>query len=622
MIWLIASTVAVSVVCLGAIFLSQHKAQPIKPQLKPVNSVAEVRPVTNTAAKSDLASDDGSALVKTIADFGGKADGTTDNGPAFMKAFEFAASHPGTTLRLGGVCRVMTTQTKDGPLRMAAGGCNITNLTIEGGEVILGGPFGAFVFDHCPGLMLTNLAFDYDPPIISQGKIVSSVRKDKTITVIPDAGYPSPTDGFFTNSHDTWLTVHKPGGEYAFFFVGHINKAIPENNGRVTLSYDRPDMAAEIEGKADLRYVRVQRSYGHLNVFHFCDHLTIQQCSFYGASKFVSLFTFCNDVSLIGNRICPRDGSGRMIPTCADGFHFVGARRGPRIVGNFFDNVIDDNIVISLRGNRIKSYDGAELDLTAQSPSWYEVGDTIEVVSLQGGKGERREYQIVAMKPYKWPWQPPTMTLDRPLEGKSVTFSEKDNKENPTMVFNKSWRMDGTLICSNRFQNTRRYAVFMGAGGVRIEDNVMSNFTHAAILCSYTDNLKKKDLDYYFSSNISIARNTIVNAQNYGEGGRKFGGPAGAIDFYSFGRSSIGIGTMELMHEISICDNRIVNSGAVGIHVANAYNVSVSGNSIINPNRLSSRNRYGIWAEATSNLSVTNNSISSVSVDIPVKIDP
>ncbi len=39
-VWAIASVIAVSAVCFGAIFISQHKVKPLKPQPQPVNSVA------------------------------------------------------------------------------------------------------------------------------------------------------------------------------------------------------------------------------------------------------------------------------------------------------------------------------------------------------------------------------------------------------------------------------------------------------------------------------------------------------------------------------------------------------------------------------------------------------
>jgi hypothetical protein len=166
---------------------------------------------------------------------------------------------------------------------------------------------------------------------------------------------------------------------------------------------------------------------------------------------------------LSGNRIGLRSQSGRLVSTCADGFHFIGARRGPLIENNDFDRLVDDNIVISLRGNRVKSWEGNELQLDPYSCTWYEQGDTIEVVTLDDG--QRRDYKIVAMAPQKNLFAPPRTTLDRPLEGKIVPVAEGSDKLLPTMVFNKSWRLEGTVIRNNRFRNTRRYAVFMGAGG-------------------------------------------------------------------------------------------------------------------------------------------------------------
>jgi parallel beta-helix repeat protein len=556
-----------------------------------------------------------------LTDFGGKADGTTDNGPALMKAFAYAKTHPGTVLHLGGVYHVLHSQAVFNAEKVAAFGDGISNFTIEEGEILLGGPFGALAFNKCPGLILRHLSFDYDPPILSQGKIVGSDRAHRTMTVVPDPGFPSPGSAAF-NGGD-WLTVHQPSGEYAFFYVAHISSATTSPDGRVTLTYDRPDLAQVIEGKTDLRYVRVKRAWGHLLVFSFCDQLRMEGCSIYGTSSFAGLFLFCNGATLVDNRICLREGSNRIVATCADGFDFIGARRGPDIERNLFDHLQDDNIVISLRGNRIKSHDGTQVQLASQSCTWYEPGDTIEVVTM--GDGARRDYQVVATGPPLDIYRPPLLTLDRPLEGNIVEDGHAAAGDPPTLVFNKSWALTGTVIRQNHFQNTRRYSVFMGADGVLIEDNVMSNFTGAAILCSHTEDLRtpKTGLPFYFTTNLTIRNNSIAGAFAYGEGGRVFKGlPAGAIDSYDEKAAAIHIGDLHLAHDIDIENNTIHDSGAVGIHLANAANVTVSGNTIENPNRLNPLNRYGIWLEECPEPQVSGNQVSGSGVDVAVKMAP
>jgi parallel beta-helix repeat protein len=330
---------------------------------------------------------------------------------------------------------------------------------------------------------------------------------------------------------------------------------------------------------------------------------------------------FCNDVVLRGNRICPREGSGRMVSTCADGFHFIGGRRGPHIENNFFDRLVDDNIVISLRGNRIQSVRGDQLELQGASVTWYEVGDTIEVVEV--GESRRTEYKIIDMQPQKNFWLPPVMTLDRPIEGKIVPVGSGDSGVLPTVVFNKSWRQEGTVIRNNVFQNTRRYAVFMGAGGVTIENNAMSNHTSAAILCSYIEMLNNKpnNLIYYFSSDIMIRNNTIVNALNFGEGGRVFDRIHGAMEIYDFDRDMIGASQLRLPRKISIRNNLIVNSGAAGISIANASDVTLSGNAILFPNRQAQKTGYGISLFA-SDVNLSNNVFQGPRIDEDVHQAP
>ncbi len=559
--------------------------------------------------------------VRSITDFGGQADGRTDNGPALAKALAYAAAHPGLTLKLGGVCRVRTAQGEAGPFKVAAVGNGITDLTIEDGEILLGGRFSAFCFRHCPGLTLRNVAFDYDPPILSQGTIVATDQAQMSFTVVPDPGYPPPCGEAFANREGTWLTVHKPGGEYAFFFVGYIDQA-REQDGKVTLFQKRADLAAAIEGVPGLRYVRVQRSYGHLLQMEFCDGLRLEGCSIYGTSAFAGLFVYCNDVTLVNNRICPRPGSDRMVSTCADGFHFIGAQRGPRIEHNFFDRLQDDNLVISLRGNRIKSAQGTRLELMPANPVWYRTGDVLEVIDAN--TGVRREYTIRQMDPQVQAWAPPPLTLDRPLEGAVVTADAAGGEQLPTVVFNKSWRLEGTVIRDNRFQNTRRYAVFMGAGRTRIERNVMTNHTSAALLLSSLDRMKaeKSQLLYYFSDQVEVSGNLITNALNYGEGGRNFAlNPQGAIILTDLSPEQSGLGAQPLVRNIVIRNNRIVDAGTAGIYLANVDGVTLSDNVIENPNQHLEKDRYGIVVKAARNVNLNGNQVAGERLEAPVKID-
>ena len=564
----------------------------------------------------------------SIADFGGRADGLADDGPALRKAFAYAASHPGTTLRLGGKCRVTTSVNRLGKPwpQMAAIGAGISTFTIQDGEIDLDGRFGAFEFENSTGVVLRNIVFDYVPPIFSQGSIVATDPAHCSMTVVPQPGYPAAAGEAFSNLENTWITVHKPGGEPAYFFVGHVRSSGTDSRGRTVLTYDRPDMARTIQGQKNLSYVRVQRGYGNMLSFKFCDRARLENCSIYSTSDFAGLFLFCNDVILTGNRICPRPGSGDIVSSCADGFHFIGAQRGPVIENNFFDRLEDDNIVISLRGNRIKSFHGNQLQLMTYSCTWYQPGDTIEVVTL--GESMHRNYKIVSMPRQTNDWSPPVMTLDRPLEGKVVTYGEGSNVALPTLVFNRSWRLDGAIIRNNRFQNTRRYAVFMGAGGVRIENNIMSNFTAAAILCSHYDMLKGKAVGYtyypyYFTSDLVVRNNVISGAFEYGGGGAKLTGhDIGAIDIYHTDRATCGIGNLHLAHDIAITGNTIRNSGGAGIHVANASNVTIAGNTIVNPNQLAPANHYGIWIESSPAVQANNNTVQGNAVDAPVHIDP
>jgi len=91
---------------------------------------------------------------------------------------------------------------------MGAGVSGATDLTIENGEILLGESFGAFFFEHCRGLTIRNVVFDYDPPIISRAGSLSSDPAGRQMVVEPDPGYPAPDAEHFRSpeTHGSWFS--------------------------------------------------------------------------------------------------------------------------------------------------------------------------------------------------------------------------------------------------------------------------------------------------------------------------------------------------------------------------------------------------------------------------------
>ena len=50
--------------------------------------------------------------------------------------------------------------------------------------------------------------------------------------------------------------------------------------------------------------------------------------------------------------------------------------------------------------------------------------------------------------------------------------------------------------------------------------------------------------------------------------------------------------------------------------------VNIAGNTILNPNLLSEHNRFGIWVEASSDVTVEDNKVEGANVEQAVKIEP
>ena len=95
-----------------------------------------------------------------------------------------------------------------------------------------------------------------------------------------------------------------------------------------------------------------------------------------------------------------------------------------------------------------------------------------------------------------------------------------------------------------------------------------------------------------------------------------------ALPIYDNDRATHGIGDLRLAHDILIKDNTIEDSGGVGIHIANASNVTIEGNTIENPNKVVHTHRFGIWVEASSGMNLKDNQVQGTSIEAPVKQDP
>jgi hypothetical protein len=265
----------------------------------------------------------------------------------------------------------------------------------------------------------------------------------------------------------------------------------------------------------------------------------------------------------------------------------------------------DDNIVLSLRGNLVRSLTETRLDLQGQSGTYYEAGDTLCFANL--ALGEREVVRIKAIERYQQHWQPPIITLDRPLKMNIVLAADATETRRGTLVFNESWRLEGARVRHNTFLNTRRYAVFMGAGGVRIESNTMSNFTGAALVLSYLEN-RKQGHPYYPSSDVLVVGNTIDGAFHYGEGGRVFDlQNRGAITTFDFNRAKLALGDNPFIENIRIISNRIRNSGAQGINMEHVRGGFIEGNRIENANLRNGTNRYGVWIAASKDVVLGKN---------------
>lgn len=545
-------------------------------------------------------------------EFGINGDGKTDNTEAFKKAFEYAKEHPGTTLDIPrGIYRLATPTAKLGKEQYIFRLEDLSKTTINGhnSEFIIGAPAGAFYLENCKSLTFKNISFDYDPPPITQGSILQVLPSENAIIVDVDPGYPRHDDpNSFAKEEDriqSWMTLYQQDGTPLLGSrVLRFFKYEALGNGTFKLYHDMPQLEKIPGVQSGIRYVRVFRRWGHLIRAYACDNLTYDNLSFYSASGFVSLISYCNHTTIKNCRIIPRPNSTRMVSSAADGFHFIGGRQAI-LEKNYFSRLQDDNIVLAVRGNLISKVDGNKLTLSPASETLYRNDDRIEVLNID--MGLREEFKIQEVEESgTYPSYHYTILLDRPLDDEFFS-----NQTHPLMAFNRSQALQGSRIIQNTMSHCRARGILLHAIDIQIEKNSISHFTGAGIagglLVQFPRNTSvgaKGFWAYYLAENIQIKNNTFDSCLNYGG----HFGYKGAISFESViqnDSSSIRAPANDLL----IKKNTIKNCGGGGIAVEDAKRVRILNNSISVTNDLNGILPHGIYLENVDKWELKNNVI-------------
>ena len=557
----------------------------------------------------------------SVTEFGARGDGSFDNAAALQRALTHAAANPGTILSFPqGVYVVRTPQAPDGfPRGRFFELQNVQDLTIDGNgsELIFTELYGGFVFEQCGNITIRDLTMDYDPPIFSQGDILHLQQDPPAITVRTDPGYPTPDDKIFEPRFSTWMTAHHRNKDLAYAIAFRCDKLEKLKPRTFRIFHDNRGLGRALQGEKDLRYVRVARHGGWLMRFNFCRNVRVEHTRVHASSGFLGLFCMCENITIRGNAVVPRPGSGRIIATCADGYHLIGCHGWIVIEDNTFDRLEDDNVVIVLRGNRILrvSEDRRQVVLKKQSVTWYRRNDTARVVDFR--TGSKTDYTVVDVDiKGRFPKVSDiTLTLDRPLQEGIILHEQAETSEVPPhLVFDADLTGEAT-VRNNRFLNNRARGVLVSSMHVTVERNRFSRSAFPPILVKSFAR-SSRPVYTYPTDDLVVRDNRLEYGMNFG--GRT--GNKGAITVtLTDDHRRHAVHDVQVFRNISILGNTLLRTGTAGIHVANARDVKIRGNRILYPHQLSGGDeRYGVLLEAVQDVVLDANTVTGEDLTAPV----
>lgn len=508
--------------------------------------------------------------------FGGMGDGKTDNADAFKKAFHYAENNPNTTITINkGIYRTGGLAYASKTIKSILHIKNAKNLTLNGSgaEIIFTSEGGGIFAENSPGLTINKIIFDYDPTPFNQGSIIATAN-DTSILVSVDDKYIKHNHELHYNApinvKSSWLMFFDSNYDLITGDSPRVLKTTTRgNNYLLTLDKVGEKLIKTKKIYPGIRYVRTIRNWGHLLRFHFVDNAVLNEVKIYSSSGFAGLFTYSNNTKIINSSISRRPNTDRLISTSADGWHFIGAKIGPQIMNNNFENLADDAIVLSVRGSLIeKIVDDYSIILKVANPIWYNNGDEIEIIDWINNK--RFDYTIEKATPSGiFPNLSYNLRLNKIIDQHLI----KEIKNNPDLiVFDKSEACNNSLISNNNFYKIRARGILLHAKNVTITNNTFAKIGGAAISggllvqLPFADDMYERNFWAYGpSDNITIEQNNLNQVLNWGGGW----GYKGAINFESLvTRDKVKNSTL-FFDNIKIANNTIncQKKGRVGVHL-------------------------------------------------------
>ena len=447
-------------------------------------------------------------------------------------------------------------------------------LTIDGrgATLLLDAPTtGLLSVEGCRDCTIKNLTIDYSTLPFTQGTVRSVDREKKSVDLQVDSGYPSPsrfdlqsnfpkiTSMVYSSSTKLW--------KVPVLFPGSMHKQ-DERRWRIGLN-----TVPEVLQVGD-RFTLQARS-NVLCALNESDGIAVRNLTIFTGPGTVFSVWKSDDFHADAVRIRRKPGTGRLASAMADAFHVKQCRSGPTIENCFVEALGDDIINISGVPAFIRQAreDGKVLVARAcgRRDAQLRTGDRVLAYDVQSGRvrGEARVTELTQVDD-RGLSKRMRIRLDTALDG--LSGSDENNKAD--RLFNLDAMNSGSVVRRNYFRNSRRCALLCRAVDMTVDNNT---FEHL-----------RAGVNMYSSLNIpegGIPRNVTIRHNIFEDIGycgyrHNPGNTAVGATLYRFQdtpfRNAAGRGIKNLV----ITNNKFINPPKFAIHVRNAEEVRIQGNTI------------------------------------------
>jgi hypothetical protein len=454
----------------------------------------------------------------------------------------------------------------------------------DGAELACGKTGRVVVFENCRNVRLKGLTVDFDPLPFTQGKIVDLAPDKRWVEFEIIAGYP---DNQLVERIEIFDSATK---ELRRETGGWAEEFESMGNGRYRAF--KPDWYRyqdywDTEQIGDI-LVTANRfpnnAGGHAFSAINCVNLTIEDVTLYAASAFGFVEKGCDGTKYlrceIGRRPPEDDPVPRAFPRLrslnADAFHSSMATRGPSMIGCSAKYQGDDCVNIHGIYHPVTACQGKQLRIAALRELTINPGDPVEFLPVSGVRPP--DAKAVAVEPDE-----PITAAEKEFFAKRRMFPR--HKEALLsgkarffkLTLDRSVALEiGSGVCSGLrvgngflvkdcdFGHNRSRGILIKASRGQVIGNTISNGWMAAILV-------KPELSYWLESASSsdvIIRDNVIN------GCRK---PAIEVVALGYDGKPLASGAHR---NITVANNRIVNSAWPNIYVTSTEGLVLSGNTL------------------------------------------